>query len=90
MKPNNCLIAIVLVLLFVGSCISQKQKCSCNSVLFYMQTEIPIFYENGNFTTIINDTIKEDYYSIHIMSIKGKKAYVSASTIYHDTIPKIG
>src|ERR1035437_242954 len=39
---------------------------------------------------IINDTIKENYFIIYIKKISGKYAYVEASAVLFDTIPKKG
>jgi hypothetical protein len=67
-----------------------KKQSSCVLLIPYHQP-IPLTDRKGVITDyIINDTIKEDYQSLVIKKVRRDKAYVEASAILYDTIPKYG
>lgn len=86
---------LFLSLSFVLSgCITYKRlKCNCECVLMPPKNnKIPLYqnlYNKNINYIIINDTIKEEYYSLYIDKIKGKLVFVEAYTPF-DTVKKKG
>jgi hypothetical protein len=93
MKYKMLFLIILPIFMFGQDNTESKCNCSCSTVLYYKQIKIPLFDGKGKVVCyIIDDTIKEDYYGIIIKKIDKKRnlAYVYASAILYDTIPKAG
>ncbi|MEA4935446.1 hypothetical protein SDC9_95743 [bioreactor metagenome] len=69
----------------------KKEDCSCQVVLFEKQIEVPILDNKGKLIDyVVDDTLKEDYYTVIISKINHGMAYVDVRAPLYDTIPKIG
>lgn len=86
---------INLVSLLIVFCVSYSYSqipCNCSVLLNKKQVKVGIYQKPGEKITsyIINDTIKETYYNIHIKKIAGDYAYVNTTTTIKDTGTKTG
>lgn len=89
---RNSIILLIVVSL-ISSCNAQNiSNCNCGTLLIPTQKLIPIYEKpNGKIITqIINDTIKEDYYSIQIIKQSKGFSFVRASAAIIDTTTKTG
>jgi hypothetical protein len=95
MKFLNIILSSLILFQFL-SCSGQKtsndNKCDCAAILIPRHKTINIYDEPNGVKKyeIMNDTIKEDYFNIQIKNIQGDFAYVIASAVLYDTIPKQG
>jgi hypothetical protein len=69
----------------------KNENCACQVVLFEKQMEVPILDNKGKtIYYVVDDTLKEDYYTAIISKIGHSMAYVDMKAPLYDTISKTG
>lgn len=88
----------LLLLLMIICCsgyyfqtIKVKEKCSCSSILIPKHVRVPIYDKpkGKKVDYIMNDTLKEDYFTVIIKQQSDSFFFVSASTV-QDTLERQG
>jgi len=90
---NKLILILSLSLIFSGCNSSKRIKCDSECILMPPKNiKIPLYNKYNSKTVnciIVNDTITEEYYSLHVIKIKREFALVEACTPF-DTIKKVG
>jgi hypothetical protein len=84
---------ILNLLIFIQISLCSCSQHNCNTlVLLKYNGKAPLLKgPNGDIEFLIsNDTIKEDYYILNILRTKENFAFVKASSVLYDTVPKYG